>query len=67
MRGKTTLFVDQYGSKVYAKTVKELVTVAGGGKVSKMYQDGMGGLSYHVGYVVGKRWFTAFVPFSAKV
>lgn len=49
------LFIDQYGYKVFAKTVKELRarTAGGGGRVSKMYQDKKDGSIVHTGYVVG--------------
>lgn len=56
------LWVDQYGDKVWARTVKELREKVGGGKVSKMYHDFKEGPPAHVGYVVGSRWFNAFLP-----
>ena len=52
------LYIDQYGSPIWAKTVKELHAKSGGGRISKMYiGDGV-----HVGYVVGGRWFSGYVP-----
>lgn len=64
MNGKVMMFVDQYGMKVWASTVKELrAKVDGGGsRVSKMYRDGPKGEAIHVGYVVGTHWFNAFIP-----
>lgn len=59
MRGKRTLFLDQNGSSFVASTTKELREMCGGGRVHKMYVD-RGGKSLHVGYVVGKRWLTAY-------
>lgn len=61
MKGKTVLYLDQWGQRFYAKTVKELQEQVGG-KVSKMYIDGKDGKTYHTGYVVGQHWMTAFVP-----
>jgi hypothetical protein len=64
MNGKRVLYIDQYGSRFSCSTVKELKTVHHlCGKVSKMYQDGKDGKRYHVGYVVGSHWLTAYTPF----
>lgn len=62
MRGKLMLYMDQYNRHIAATSVKELRQSAGGGRVARMYRDGKDGKSYHVGYVVGPYWFTAFVP-----
>lgn len=62
MNGKQTLFIDQYGSKLWARTVRELRERAGGGRVSKMYVDKLDMTAVHCGYVVGQRWFTAYHP-----
>lgn len=62
MRGKLTLYVDQYGAKVYARTREELRTKCGGGRVFKIYVDKTDGRVCHVGYGVGRRWFNAFQP-----
>jgi hypothetical protein len=60
---KPVLWVDQYGQHVWARTVKELRAKSGGGRISKMYVDAKdGSASRHVGYVVGGRWFTGFIP-----
>lgn len=34
MRGKETLYIDQYGQPVWARTVKELREKCGGGRVT---------------------------------
>lgn len=63
MRNTLMLYVDQYGNKIWAKTVKDLKAQAGPGKVFKIYCDMKpDGKSYHVGYGVGRRWFNAFQP-----
>jgi hypothetical protein len=68
MNGKTTLYVDQYGSKYWCRYVYELKTLHYlTGKVSKMYVDGNDGKTYHVGYVVGSNWLTAYAPIRKEV
>lgn len=64
MNGKQTLYIDQYGSRYYAKTVRELrgKVGMGGSRVSKMYHDTKQGKTVHVGYVVGQHWLTAYKP-----
>ena len=62
MNGKPTLYLDQYGNKWFARTVKELRGRIGGGRVSKMYRDTKDGRPVHVGYVVGQHWCEAFQP-----
>lgn len=62
-----TLFIDQFGTPVWARTVKELREKCGGGRVSKQYNDKKDGSVVHNGYVVGSRWFTAFSPIEEKV
>lgn len=57
-----TLYVDQYGSKIYARSVKSLRDLAGGGKVSKIYREINGDVTHHCGYSVGDRWFDAYAP-----
>lgn len=56
------MFMDQHGEAVWAHSVKELREKCGGGSVKKMYVDKLDGKSYHVGYVIGQRWFTQFMP-----
>lgn len=63
MNGKPMLYIDQYGDHIYASTIRELREKAGGGRVFKVYVDGTDGKTYHVGYGVGRRWFSAFTPY----
>lgn len=58
--GKPTLYRDQYGSEIVARTVKELRENSGGGSVRKMYVDKKDGSTVHIGYVVGPHWYTAY-------
>lgn len=60
----TKLYVDQYGNRFYASTVRELREQIAGGKsrVSIMYVDGKDGKTYRVGYVIGGHWLAAYVP-----
>jgi hypothetical protein len=62
MKGKPTLYLDQYGSRFWAKTIKELrgQIGMGGSKVSKMYYEKKDGTTWHTGYVIGRHWLTAF-------
>ena len=54
MHGKNTLYLDQWGHKYWAKTVKELrAQIEGGGRrVSKLYRDKKDGSVVSIGYVV---------------
>ena len=60
------LWMDQYGQHVWARTVKELQTKCGGGRIFKIYADMRSGphegKTVHTGYGVGNRWFTRFAP-----
>ena len=58
------LFIDQYGNRFYAHTVKELRKQigAGGSKVEKMYCDRKDGSTIHTGYVIGGHWLTMYAP-----
>ena len=67
MRGKKLLYVDQHGQSFVASTVKELRKKVGGGRVSIMYADKIGGPTVKVGYVIGSRWLSAFAPFERPV
>lgn len=62
MRGKRLLYVDQWGNRFSASTVRELRAKVGGGRVSRMFQDKKDGSTVQTGYVVGRHWLTAFVP-----
>ena len=54
--------INQCDHVIWARTVKELRDSAGGGRVSKMYRDKADGQTVHIGYVIGRRWFSAYVP-----
>ena len=45
-----------------ARTVSELRDKIGGGLVSKMYVNDRSGNRYHIGYVIGRYWCTAYMP-----
>jgi hypothetical protein len=62
MNGQPILYLDQWGNRYWASTVKELRRQInmGGSRVSKMYVDKKDGRAVHVGYVVGQHWLTAF-------
>jgi len=62
MRGKTTLYIDQWGNRFYSPTVKHLREQVGGGRISKMYRNKRDGRTVHVGYVIGCHWLTAYQP-----
>jgi len=55
------LYIDQYGDKFWARTVKELCEKIGVPKARKMYDD-FDGRSYQVGYVIGEYWLLEFTP-----
>lgn len=61
MKGKITLYRDQYGGTFMARTLKELRAKLPG-RCSRMYQDKKDGSTVHVGYVIGQLWLTAFQP-----
>lgn len=58
---KPTLWVDQYGNKFYADTLKKLKAQIPG-RVSKMYWENRDqSITYHVGYVIGDHWLNGYV------
>ncbi len=61
MGGECRLFIDQYGNRFDASSVRELrgKIGRGGSRVSKMYRDKASG-TVHCGYVVGEHWLTAY-------
>ena len=67
MKGKFVLYLDQFGNKWTARTVRELREKIGGGRVGKMYADKKDGRTVHVGYVVGRHWCSAFQPVEIAV
>ena len=62
------LWIDQWGRREWARTVKELrEKVDGGGcRVTKMYRDKKDGRVVHTGYVIGRHWFTRFAPIEVE-
>lgn len=58
------LFIDQYGNRFFARTVKELRKQIGmgGSKVEKMYVDRKDGSTIHTGYVIGGHWLSMYAP-----
>jgi hypothetical protein len=67
MKGTFMLYIDQYGRRWGAKTLRGLKKQVGSGKVSKMYCDTKDGTIYHTGYVIGQLWLTAYVPYKGEV
>lgn len=61
-KGQSVLFINQYGDKIWARSLKELRTLANGGKVAKQYCDDKQGKTWHTGYIIGEQWFTAYLP-----
>jgi len=64
MRGISMLYRDQYGNTWVAASVRALRERIGGGRVSKMYDDGPDGEIRHIGYVVGPHWCRAYLPYA---
>jgi hypothetical protein len=56
------LYLDQYGNRFYARTLKQLKAQISG-RVSIMYRDQMDGLTVRAGYVIGQHWLTAYIAF----
>jgi hypothetical protein len=61
----TRLYIDQWGNKWWAKTVKELCKKVGYSKACRMYCD-YGDGTAHIGYVVGPHWCSAYIPYKGK-
>ena len=66
MNGTSVLYRDQYGAAVWAKSARELQRIVHG-RLSKMYLDKRDGRTMHIGYVVGARWFQAYIPYEKQV
>lgn len=60
---RAKLYIDQWGNRFWAATRRALVDQLGGGRVSIMYQDKRDGSTVLCGYVIGRHWLTAYVPF----
>lgn len=56
------LFIDQYGERFFACTVKDLRDQVGGGRCQRMFRDKASGPPVHVGYVIGHHWLTEYAP-----
>lgn len=69
MNGKPMLYVDQYGQRTIASTVAGLARCYGvaPGTPRRMYRDKLDGRIIHVGYVLGRYWCEAFVPYEGAV
>jgi hypothetical protein len=63
---KATLYIDQYGSRFHAPTLKALRAQVPG-RVGRMYVDKKDGGTVHCGYVIGKHWLTAYAPVEVPV
>jgi DNA polymerase/3'-5' exonuclease PolX len=61
------LYISQYSDKYWARTLKELKEKVGPGKVSIMYVDKKDGRTVRAGYVIGRLWLTAFMPYEKEV
>lgn len=55
------LYIDQYGTHVWAHTLKELRAQVRG-SCSKMYVGKKDGRTVSCGYVIGWRWLTKYLP-----
>jgi len=66
MKKELLMYMDQYGYKYHASTIKELKKAVcpytKSPKVSKMYRDKKDGRIVHVGYIVSDHWLTAYKP-----
>ena len=62
------LYIDQYGNKFRAATVKALRAQIGNGgsRVSRMYIDKKDGSTVKTGYVIGQHWLTKYAPVEEK-
>lgn len=58
------LFIDQYGNRFFAHTVKDLRKQIGmgGSKVEKMYCARKDGSTIHTGYFIGNHWLSMYAP-----
>ena len=64
MNNKNYLWLDQYGNKFFASSIRKLrkQIANGSSRVSKMYQDKADGSSVRTGVVIGQHWLTAYAP-----
>ena len=64
-----TLYIDQYGNRVYANSITELKEKgfhAKGAKVEPIYQDKRDGRTVQTGVVIGDHWYSAYRPFELE-
>lgn len=65
------MYIDQYGYKYFARTLKELkkevCPYAEHPKTSIMYQDKKDGSTVRVGYVISDHWLTEYSPSERQV
>jgi hypothetical protein len=63
------LYIDQYGNKFYAATLKALRSqiANGNSRVSIMYMDSALHGTMRTGYVIGQHWLTEYVATVRKV
>ena len=63
MKGNLLLYLDQFGNRFFARSVKELRAQIANGKsrVSRMFMTTKQG-DFHVGYVIGQHCLTAYCP-----
>lgn len=63
-----SLWLDQYGNRFYADTLKALRAQIGrgGSRVSLMYVDKKDGPPVRVGYVIGGHWLRQYAPVERK-
>lgn len=60
VKGRFTLFRDQYRNTFFARSLEELKEEVGYTKADKMYIDDLNGNTYHCGYILGDHWLTAY-------
>lgn len=63
---RARMFIDQYGSRFHARSVKDLCEQVGRSRAARMYRDTAQG-TMHVGYVIGQHWLTEYAPVMRKV
>lgn len=64
---RVTLFRDQWGNVIFAASLAELKRKACyRGGAAKQYIDTKAGTVWN-GYVLGRRWFSAFIPAQVAV
>ena len=71
MKGQFLFYLDQYGYKYGAHTLKELkkevCPYTKYPKTAIMYQDKKSGDTVRVGYIISDHWLTAYIPWEKKV